>query len=380
MSAQRFHVTYHVTPTDSRSIEDHAMDICIEETVEIPKAAVSKAHWDAGIVGKTESIRQLQGSPPCYELVISYRVDITSNTIPNLMNVLFGNISMLRGIRLVDVEFTKEQLKVFGGPRFGIEGIRKILDVADRPLAMTALKPLGLSSQELGKLAGSFARGGLDLIKDDHGLINQHFHPFKERVPRIMDAIRDAEAKTGKRSLYLPMLAGRFDDVEEQASFAKDQGCYGLLVPPALIGPDTGFYLARKYDLAVAAHPTFIGTNFNDPRHGITIAMLLGKLMRLFGADISIFPNFGGRFGFTQQECLDLCNALRQPMGDLKTTFPAPAGGMSVERVGEMVKTYGTDTMLLIGGALLLHPSGPEQGARAFATSLEKASTSGKQS
>jgi ribulose-bisphosphate carboxylase large chain len=373
MSNQRFLVTYHVTPTDSRPIEDHAMDICIEQTVEIPKAAIPKGHWEQGIVGKTESIRQLPGSPPFYEVVISYRVDITGNAIPNLMNVLFGNISILRGIRLMDAEFEPGQFEAFGGPRFGIHGIRNLLGVAERPLTMTALKPLGLSPQELAKLAHGFALGGLDLIKDDHGLINQHFHPFKDRVARIMDALREAEAKTGRRCLYYPMLAGRFDEVEEHAAFAKEQGCHGLLVPPMLIGPDTGFHLARKYDLAVVAHPTMTGSNFSDPRHGISIPMMLGKLPRLFGTDISVFPNAGGRFGFTAQDCQQLCGALRNPFGGLKPAFPAPAGGMTIERVGEMIETFGNDTVLLIGGALLLHSPSPEQSARAFTTSLERA-------
>jgi ribulose-bisphosphate carboxylase large chain len=32
---------------------------------------------------------------------------------------------------------------------------------------------------------------------------------------------------------------------------------------------------------------------------------------------------------------------------------PVPAGGMTTERVGEMLDFYGPDVMLLIGGALL---------------------------
>jgi ribulose 1,5-bisphosphate carboxylase large subunit-like protein len=46
---------------------------------------------------------------------------------------------------------------------------------------------------------------------------------------------------------------------------------------------------------------------------------------------------------------------------------------MTIERVGEMIETFGNDTVLLIGGALLLHSPSPEQSARAFVTSLEKA-------
>ena len=63
MNSPRFHVTYRGTPDDSRPIEAHAKDICIEETVEIPEDCVPKGHWDAGIVGIVEQITERPGSP-----------------------------------------------------------------------------------------------------------------------------------------------------------------------------------------------------------------------------------------------------------------------------------------------------------------------------
>ena len=324
MAAERFVVTYRVTPDDARSIEAHAKDICLEETVEIPEDAVPASHWEQGIVGIVESIDERPGQPSDYDVRISYRADIANNEIPNLLNVLFGNISIRRGIKIIDIQFTDQQIASFGGPRFGVDGLRKALNVYGRPLATTAIKPLGLSAKELARLCGGYALGGLDVIKDDHGLIDQHFHPFEERVSRIQDAIRDANAKTGRITHYYPMLAGRFDGIEKQAAFAKAQGCFGVLIAPLLIGPDTGFYLARKYDLAVA-------------------------------------------------ECQDLAEALRGSMKGLKPAFPSPAGGMTIEKINAMVDAYGHDTALLIGGALLRYSSDPEVSARAFVSALEHA-------
>ena len=373
MTAERFTVTYRVTPDDTRSIEAHAKDICIEETVEIPEDAVPASHWEQGIVGRIESITERAGQPTDYDVRISYRVDITRNEIPNLLNVVFGNISIRRGIKVIDIAFTDQQVEAFGGPRFGTDGLRKALNVFGRPLATTAIKPLGLSARELATLCGGYARGGLDIIKDDHGLIDQHFHPFEERVSRIQEAIREANAKTGRVTHYYPMVAGGFATIEKQMAFAQAQGCFGVLVAPMLIGPDTGFYLARKYGLAVMTHPTFTGTHFHDPRHGMTPAILLGTLFRLFGANISVFPNYGGRFTFTETECHDLALALRGPVKGMKAAFPSPAGGMTIEKVGAMLDAYGEDTALLIGGALLRYSPDPEISARAFVDALEQA-------
>jgi ribulose-bisphosphate carboxylase large chain len=373
MSAPRFHIIYRITPDDSRPIEAHAKDICLEETVEIPADCVPPGIWDAGIVGQVEAITPCAPPSHAFDVDISYRADIVNDSIPNLLNVVFGNISIRRGIKIIDIRLTPEQLRAFGGPGFGVAGLREKLGIHDRPLAATAIKPLGLPVQELAHLARGYALGGLDVIKDDHGLMDQHFHPFKERVARLQEAISTTNAKTGRKTLYFPMVSGRFDQIEDQMAFAAAEGCAGALIAPLLIGPDTGFHLARKYGLAVMAHPSFSGTHFHDPEHGMTPAMLLGRLFRVFGTDISVFPNAGGRFTFTPKECRDLAIAMQEPLGDVKPGFPSPAGGMTIERIDSMVAAFGHDAVFLIGGALLRHSPEPEAGARAFIAGIEKA-------
>ena len=373
MGAPRFQIVYRITPDDSRPIEAHAKDICLEETVEIPADCVPPAIWEAGFVGQVEAITPCPPPSRAFDVAISYRADIVNNSIPNLLNVVFGNISIRRGIKIIDIRLTADQLRAFGGPGFGIAGLREKLGVFGRPLAATAIKPLGLSVPELARLAGGYALGGLDVIKDDHGLMDQAFHPFKERVARLQDAIRSANARTGRKTLYFPMVSGRFDQIEDQMAFAAAEGCEGALIAPLLIGPDTGFHLARKYGLAVMAHPSFSGTHFHDPEHGMTPAMLLGRLFRVFGADISVFPNAGGRFTFTEQECRDLAIAMQEPLGEVKPGFPSPAGGMSIERIDSMVAAFGHDAVFLIGGALMRHSPDPEIGARAFIAGIENA-------
>ena len=51
-----------------------------------------------------------------------------------------------------------------------------------------------------------------------------------------------------------------------------------------------------------------------------------------------------------------------------------PAGGMSVERVPEIVAAYGRDSMLLIGGNLLLAGERLAERSRDFVTAVAAAS------
>ena len=52
-------------------------------------------------------------------------------------------------------------------------------------------------------------------------------------------------------------------------------------------------------------------------------------------------------------------------------TVPTPAGGMTLDRVPELLDFYGPDCMLLIGGNLLAERERMTDAARAFAHKVE---------
>ncbi len=370
----RFRVTYRIAAASAREAEALAREIAVEQTVEIPPDCIPAAILAAGIVGDVET---LAPAASAWDAKISYRADLAGDAIPNFLNVLYGNSSLRRGVRIVSLAPTAAQCAALGGPQVGVEGLRAMLGAHGRALAMTAIKPVGLSARELARFAGGYAAGGLDIVKDDHGLIDQRFAPFQERVARCQEAVTAANARTGGKTLYFPMISGGYDALAEQFAYAAAQGVRGVMTAPMLIGPDSARALARRHGLALMAHPAFTGTHFSDPAHGMTPAALLGTLFRLFGADISIFPNAGGRFGFTPAECAETADALRTPLRALRPAFPSPAGGMSIARVPDMIAAFGQDTALLIGGALMQHSPDPETGAAAFRDAVEKAAKGG---
>ena len=113
---------------------------------------------------------------------------------------------------------------MFPGPKFGIAGIRDIIGEQQAPLLCTALKPMGRSAKEFAAMAYSLARGGIDIIKDDHGLSNQTWAPFEERVALCSQAVNKANHETGRNCLYAPCLNAPADQIEQRAYFAKDCG------------------------------------------------------------------------------------------------------------------------------------------------------------
>ena len=53
-------------------------------------------------------------------------------------------------------------------------------------------------------------------------------------------------------------------------------------------------------------------------------------------------------------------------MGRLRPIFPCPGGGMSLKRVPELLRFYGREVILLIGGGLLKHGPDVVENCRTF--------------
>jgi len=219
---------------------------------------------------------------------------------------------------------------------------------------------MGLSPQELAHLAYQFALGGIDVIKDDHGLADQPFAPFRERVQRCAEAVERANRETGQQCIYMPNITAPVDQIMEKVMFAKQAGAGGLLIAPGLTGLDTMRCLADDDHIALPLmyHPAFHGSFVTNPDNGISHYALFGQIVRLAGADASIFPSYGGRFSFSREECRSIAEGTAVPMAQIRPIFPTPGGGMSLAHVSEMLDIYGRDVIFLIGGGL--HRHGPD--------------------
>lgn len=357
-------ITYNITCPYTDSIEQISQDIAHEQTVELPASCIHDGFIKSQVVGQVNDIKQL--SDQVYEVKIAYHPDVTGYEIPQFLNLLYGNISIKRNIKLVDIELPSSVYRMFPGPSYGIDGIRKLTGIYERPLASTALKPMGTGPSAFAGIAADFAAGGGDIIKDDHGIASQRYCTFEERVKLVQRAVNKVNEQTGRNTLYFPNILCSAENLTRQIEYAISHGIKGILVSPFLLGLDQVRMIRTRYNLIIMGHPAFSGTHFQDQTHGMTPALLLGTIFRLIGCDISIYPNTGGRFSFSDKECQDLNNALQGPLNNIKPAFPAPAGGMYLERIPEMAKVYGKDIVYLIGGALLKERDGLRQGTEAF--------------
>ena len=237
---------------------------------------------------------------------------------------------------------------MFGGPRHGLNELRRRVGSPARALTCSPLKPQGLPAARLAELAQDFAQGGVDYIKDDHGLADQAYSPFAARLEAVAAALRSIAQSRGRATRYVPSLSGDLDTMRSHIALARDIGVDTVMVAPMIMGLSNFHRLVRENPtMAFVAHPTMAGAARIAP------ALLLGTLFRVLGADAVVFPNYGGRFGYSPDTCRALARAALDRREGLRPTVPVPAGGMTTDRVREMLDFYGADVMLLIGGALL---------------------------
>ncbi|MDU6735738.1 MAG: RuBisCO large subunit C-terminal-like domain-containing protein, partial [Veillonella sp.] len=216
MKDERFIVTYRIEADTYEDAKSIAWAVQVEQTIEFPYEFVTDPYIKNTITGRLESLEPMApdsayatvGVMPnvvidasrYYLARISYHVDTTALEATQFLNVVFGNSSLQPHIWVVDIELCPTLFDVFNGPRFGLHGIRRLVETPTRPMIQAVIKPMGTPNEELARMCAAYTRGGVDVIKDDHGITNQSFSQFKDRVRRCAAAVREMNEAHGKHA------------------------------------------------------------------------------------------------------------------------------------------------------------------------------------
>ncbi|HZG55073.1 2,3-diketo-5-methylthiopentyl-1-phosphate enolase [Paenibacillus sp.] len=310
------------------------------------------------------------------DIKIAYPDANFSRDIPALLVTAFGKLSMDGRIKLLDLDVSDDFRAACPGPKFGIAGVRERLGVYDRPLLMSIFKSvIGYDLPELKEQFYQQALGGVDLIKDDEILFENPLTPIEKRVEACIAAAREAEKHTGQKLLYATNITGRTSQLRAQAKKAIAAGANALLFNVLAYGFDALQELAEdpEIDVPIAAHPAFAGAIYPAQHYGVAPQLLLGKLMRLAGADLVLFPSPYGSVVMPKDETLAIADALKQPEGALKSSFPVPSAGIHPGLVPVLVKDFGRESVVNAGGGVHGHPMGAAAGGQAFRQAIDAA-------
>ena len=179
-------------------------------------------------------------------------------------------------------------------------------------------------------------------------------------------AVRQANRETGRNCLYAPCLNAPITKFMERARFAKGAGAGAVLCLPGIVGFDCIHALSsdESFGLPIICHPAFLGmtggsTTPGTASHGLSHRVEFGRIPRMAGADVTIYPNSGGAFDISKDECLSIRRAATEPgFGACRPMFPSPSGGITVDAAGKLFHDYGDNVFLVMGTSL--YTAGPD--------------------
>jgi ribulose-bisphosphate carboxylase large chain len=288
--------------------------------------------------------------------------------IPNLMSAVCGEGTFFSPgvplVKLLDIHFPDSFLAQFDGPQFGIQGIRDLLQVHDRPIFFGVIKPnIGLPPEAFSDAGYRGWIGGLDVAKDDEMLADMDWCSLARRSSLLGLARRRAEEATGQRKIYLANITDEVDRLCELHDLAVANGANAVLVNAMPVGLSAVRMLRRHARVPMIAHFPFTASFSRLRNYGIH-SRVITKLQRLAGFDAVIMPGFGERMMTPEQEVLENVAACLEPMGRIRTCLPVPGGSDWAGTLENLYRKLGTvDFGFVPGRGVFGHPMGPEGGA-----------------
>jgi len=310
--------------------------------------------------------------------------NFSENGVTSLMGTIAGDIlgqGNIGKIVVDDIDLPQSLFTpaILPGPQIGIEGIRSLTALSNRPIfAFTAKPRLGLDPQRFAELCGLAARGGADIVEDDERLIDLGDCPLFKRTEAVLNEL---ERVSDGQVLYSPNLTGRPDRIVQRVEQLLQQ--FGnkikMLKVDALPASFSGLMAVRQRlegrAVAITSYPAM------EVLYQLLSRKLILKMARFCGADIiyggtPALPSGGaGRYNLAHiMDIYDRHRALRGNLPNVKTVLPTVTTSIHPGNIGSLCFLLGEDIGIFVGGAVVGHPRGVEAGAKLVRRAIDEAS------
>ncbi|MBE1441982.1 ribulose-bisphosphate carboxylase large subunit family protein [Paenibacillus sp. OAS669] len=309
---------------------------------------------------------------------IAFPYDNIGPSIPNVMATVAGNLyelEELSGIRLLDLELPSSFRERYEGPKFGIEGTRKLTGVYGRPIIGTIIKPnIGLPTEQLRGIVRDLASSGIDFIKDDEVHGNPPYAPLEERVKAAMEEIERAADRTGKKTMYAFNITDDIDPMLRHLETVVRHGGNCVMVSINSVGFAGVAHLRKHAPVCIHGHRNQWGMMSRYPYLGMSFSAYQ-KLCRLSGVDHLHVNGLNNKFYEDNASVIQGVQQCLTPMFEPNdTALPVLS---SKQWAGSAHETYQemktVDLMNIAGGGIHGHPGGFGAGFRSFVQGWEAA-------
>jgi ribulose-bisphosphate carboxylase large chain len=312
-------------------------------------------------------------------VAIDYPVDNIGHNLPTLAATVAGNLYDLgevTGLKLVSLEMPQAYRALFPLPRLGVEGTRRVLNVRDRPLFGTIIKPnVGMSPAQIASLVRDLCEAGVDFIKDDEVCANPVHAPVSDRVPAVMAEIRAYRERTGREVMMAFNITDELDAMRRHAELVEREGGTCVMASLNWCGLSAMETLRRATPLAIHGHRNGYGAFGRHPALGFGFDAYQA-LYRLAGIDHMHVHGIGGKFADAAGEVDEAARRCLQPLASdgplddiVMPVFSSGQWAGTLKRTVDAAAS--TDFMFLAGGGILAHPLGPAAGVKSLRSAYD---------
>lgn len=374
---------YKMTPAEGKTLMQVANEVAGESSIgtwteistmkkRISENLSPKIYW---IKRKEKRVR------------IAYPIELFElGNLPEIVSSIGGNIfgmKIVKGLLWEDLDIPEKMLKSFKGPRYGIEGVRKLLKIKKRPLVGTIIKPkLGLNEKEHAQVAYESWIGGCDIVKDDENLTSQNFNEFKKRFLLTNAVRKKAEKETGEKKVYLINCTAETEEMLRRIKFVEKHGGNYIMLDILTLGWGALQTARNHTNLPIHAHRAGHAVFDRNPNHGISMEVI-AQLARMVGVDTLHIGTVVGKMVGNKKETLHIEKEietqftektqknLEQKWFDVKPVLGVASGGLHPRTAAEVVKIMGKDIVLQAGGGIHGHPLGTIAGAKSMRQAVD---------
>jgi len=294
--------------------------------------------------------------------------------IPEMLSSVMGNISEQDNFKLIDLEFPKSFTNGFAGPQFGVQGVREVTQCFDTPPILAMIKPCnGIPIPVIERQMEELCRAGVNMVKDDELIADPPYAPFYERLKANLAVADRVYQETGHKTVFVPNITDRQDKILEKAHRAVEMGAEALMLNVHACGYGILGAIAEDKSLNVPllAHAAYSGVHYASPTTGLASQLILGKFMRLEGADIVVYSVAYGKLPTLRESYIRAGQYQLDGFAGYKNTLPCPAAGMNPGMVPLVMDDLGPDIVIGAGAAMHAHPLGLEGGVKALRQASE---------
>lgn len=279
-----------------------------------------------------------------------------------------------------DIELPAEFVERFRGPRFGVQGIRDLFGISERPIIGAEIAPrTGVALDTVAKNAYDALVGGADFVCDDLLLVDPPGElGLGKRAAALARVCERAARTTGENKLYFVNVGTSAIRASNMARVACAEGAGGVMINGFAMGLASAEEFVGLLDPSVPVLNSNLGGGIltrpkplENGALGTGISeIIVSKLSRLAGSDGVNAGTSGGEC-FEQEGWGPAVLALRSNFFGIAPSFAVAEGDMTVAHVWGNVRSLGPDVLFEVCTGIFGYPGGPAQGAEAFRALVE---------